>query len=64
MNTNFKVIGLTRHGSKPKSTAAEADALTTGPSELKKMMRIVQQLIELKFRNFRLNETISRSPRI
>ena len=29
MNTNFKVIGLTRLGIKPKSTAPEADALTT-----------------------------------
>ena len=34
MNTNFKVIGLTRLGIKPKSTAPEADALTTSPSEL------------------------------
>ena len=35
MNTNFKVIGLTRLGIKPKSTApTEADALTTRPSEL------------------------------
>ena len=29
MNINFKVIGLTRPGIKPKSTAPEADALTT-----------------------------------
>ena len=35
MNTNVKVIGLTRLGIKPKSTVApEADALTTRPSEL------------------------------
>ena len=34
MNTNFKVIGLTRLGIKPKSTAQETDALTTRPSEL------------------------------
>ena len=34
MNTNFKVIGLTRLGIKPKSTAPEADALTTRLSEL------------------------------
>ena len=34
MNTNFKVIGLTRLGIKTQSTAPEADALTTGPSEL------------------------------
>ena len=29
MNTNFKVIGLTRLGIKPKSVAPQADALTT-----------------------------------
>ena len=34
MNANFKVIGLTRLGIKPKSTAPEANALTTRPSEL------------------------------
>ena len=34
MNTNFKVIGLTRLGIKPKSTAPEADPRTTRPSEL------------------------------
>ena len=34
MNTNFKVIGLTQLGIKPESTAPEADALTTQPSEL------------------------------
>ena len=35
MNTNFKVIGLTRLGINPKSTAAaEVDALTTWPFEL------------------------------
>ena len=33
VNTNFKIIGLTRLGIKPKSTAPEADALTTRPSE-------------------------------
>ena len=31
MNTNFKVIGLTRLGIIPKSTAPEADALITRP---------------------------------
>ena len=36
VNTNFKVIGLTRLGIKPKSTAPEVDALTTRPSELLK----------------------------
>ena len=34
MNTNFKVIGLTRLGIKLKSTAPEADARTNRPSEL------------------------------
>ena len=34
VNTNFKVIGLTRLGIKSKSTAPEVDALTPGPSEL------------------------------
>ena len=34
MNTSFKVIGLTRLGIKPKSTAPEADACTTRPAEL------------------------------
>ena len=34
MNINFKVIGLTRLGIKPKSTALEANALTTRLSEL------------------------------
>ena len=36
MNTNFKVIGLTRLGMKLESTAPETDALTTRPSELLK----------------------------
>ena len=31
MNTNFKVIGLTRLGIKPESTAQETDALYPGP---------------------------------
>ena len=34
MNTNFKVVCLTRLGIKPKSTVTEVDALTTRPSEL------------------------------
>ena len=34
VNTNLKVIGLARLGIKSKSTAPEADALTTRPSEL------------------------------
>ena len=32
MNTNFKVIGLTRLGIKTQSTTSEADALTARPS--------------------------------
>ena len=34
MNTNFKVIDLTRLVIKPESTAPEADARTTRPFEL------------------------------
>ena len=34
MNTNFKVVGLTRFEIKPKSIASEKDALVTWPSEL------------------------------
>ena len=34
MNTNFRVIGLTRLEKKTESIAPEADALTTRPSEL------------------------------
>ena len=34
VNSNFKVIGLTRLGIKTQSTALEADALTTRPSDL------------------------------
>ena len=34
MNTNFKVIGLTRLGIKAESTAPEADANTVRPYEL------------------------------
>ena len=37
MNINFKVIGLTRLGIKLESTAPEAHALTTRPSELRKV---------------------------
>ena len=35
MNATFKVIGLTRFGNKPESTAPGADALTPWPSKLK-----------------------------
>ena len=34
MNSNVKVIGLTRLGMKPESTASETDVLTTRPSEV------------------------------
>ena len=34
MNTDFKVIGLTRLGIKSESTAPKADSLTTQPSDL------------------------------
>ena len=34
MNTNFKVIGLTRLRIKPESAATEADAFITRPPEL------------------------------
>ena len=40
MNTNFQVIGLTRLGIKPKSTAPEADAHTTRSSELKRHVEV------------------------
>ena len=39
MNTNFKLIGLTRLGINPKSRAPEANALTTRPSELLQHLR-------------------------
>ena len=50
MNTNFKVIGLTRLGTKPESTALEADALTTRPSDL--WVSVVISWIECCFFNF------------
>ena len=34
VNANFKVFGLIRRGIKTQSTALEADALITRPSEL------------------------------
>ena len=36
VNTNVEVIGLTRIGIKPETTAPEADALTTRSSKLLK----------------------------
>ena len=43
MNTNFKVSGLTQLGMKPMSTAPEADALTTRPSEPFKRLKKKQK---------------------
>ena len=34
MNNNSKVIGLTRLGIKPESTASAVNALTTRPSDM------------------------------
>ena len=48
VNTNFKVIGLTRLVIKPKSTAPKMDAFTTRPSEL--FTPESKQLIETKIR--------------
>ena len=42
VNSNFKVIRLTRLGIRPESTAPEADALTTRPSELSNNDRYMQ----------------------
>ena len=46
MNTNFKVIGLTRLGIKSKSTAPEADALTTRPSELLNFNKVCPKSVQ------------------
>ena len=45
MNTNFKVIGLTRVGIEFQSTALEGDALTTQLSELLKKYCIVGKIL-------------------
>ena len=53
MNTNFKVIGLTRLEIKPEPTAPEADALTTRPSEQtqhKKKIRFSLHLLDIRLR--------------
>ena len=42
MNTNFKVISLTRLGIKPESVAPEADAFTTRPSELRFHLDVIK----------------------
>ena len=44
MNTNFKVIALTRLGIKQESTGQEADALTICPSELFKTINPLQSV--------------------
>ena len=49
VNTNFKVIGLIRLGIKPKSTAPDADALTTRPSELLSGARAFNCLVKKLF---------------
>ena len=46
MNTNFTVIGLTRLGIKPESTAQETDALTTRPLEIHN-----EELREIRYKN-------------
>ena len=56
MNTNFKVIGLTRLGMKPESTGPKADALTTRPSELLKQKQMGDTLNEYLFLQFLLRQ--------
>ena len=48
MNTTWKVIGLTRLGIKPKSTAQEADALTARPTELLKCFVNAEKIYGIK----------------
>ena len=43
VNTNFKVISLTRIGMKPESAAPEADALTTWPSKLLRCVIVIAE---------------------
>ena len=47
MDASFIVIGLTRLGIKPKSTAREANALSTWPSELLPLCQCGEQLASL-----------------
>ena len=50
VNSNFKVIGLTQLGIKPKSISSEADPLTTRPSEiLKDLLWAYFAAVERKF---------------
>ena len=48
MNANFKVIGLSRLGIKPESTAPDANALTTWPSELLSGAHAFTVIVSLK----------------
>ena len=49
MNTNFKVIGSTRLGIEPMSTASEADAITTQPFELiSPLGHLADEILKLK----------------
>ena len=48
MNTNFKVIGLTRLGIKLKSIAPEADALITEATELLNVNNLIYKTILLQ----------------
>ena len=53
MDTNFKVIGLTRLGFKPESAAPKADALTNRSSELSYQVNaqitLYQEITGVKF---------------
>ena len=52
MNSNFKVIGLTRLGIKPESTAQETDAPYHSPSELQVFLELFVAKIEDETRFF------------
>ena len=54
MNTNFKVTGLTRLGTKAESTASEGDTFTTRPSEQLNFV-IMLHLLHLSTRLRRYN---------
>ena len=49
MNTNFKVIGLTRLGIKPESTAKETDALYHSAKDAFLKLRCFSQTQALNF---------------
>ena len=61
MNTNFKVIGLTRLRIESGSTAPKADALTTRPSELCYVFTGIKKLSQ---ETFVTNEIIFRAPKL